>query len=128
MLAVATTLPARSAARTGRRLTTPPVPDHDEVDVVAGRQPLERVRPADAFGAGRQVQPGERGAVAQGDRGRTKARGLLGQEAGVRAGRERHDPECLRMRVEDLDGLAADRAGRAEERDAARPVPGSGVR
>ena len=35
LLAVATTLPARSAARTGRRLTTPPVADHHEVDVVA---------------------------------------------------------------------------------------------
>ena len=103
-------------------------PDHDEVDVVAGGQPFERVRPADAFRAGRQVQPGERRAVTQRDRGRTEARGLLGEEAGVRAGRERDDPEGLRMRVEDLDRLAADRAGRAEERDAARPVPRSGVR
>ena len=45
LLAVATTLPARSAARTGRRLTMPPVADDDEVDVVAGRELDQRVGP-----------------------------------------------------------------------------------
>ena len=128
LLAVATTLPARSAARTGRRLTTPPVADDDEVDVVAGRQLLERVRAADAFRAGRQVQPGERRAVAERDGRRPEARGLLGEESGVRPpvarATTRNASGCA---VEDVDRLAADRAGRAEERDAARPVPRSGV-
>ena len=44
LLAVATTLPASSAARTGRRLTIPPVRDDDEVDVVAGREVRQRRR------------------------------------------------------------------------------------
>ena len=128
LLAVATILPARSAARTGRRLTTPPVPTttRSTSSRVASRSSASGP-PTRSVPAGRS-SPASAGAIAQGDRGRTKARGLLREQAGVRAGRERDDPECLRMRVEDLDGLAADRAGRAEERDAARPVPSSGVR
>ena len=46
------------------------------------------------------------------------AASLLVERRLVRAGRQGDDAERVRMRREDVDGLAPDRAGRAEERDA----------
>ena len=66
-------------------------PDDDEVDVVAGRERLERVRAADPFRAGRQVQPGKAALVAERDRRGSEPGRLLGQQAGVRTGREGDD-------------------------------------
>ena len=120
LLAVATTLPARSAARTGRRLTTPPVRDDDEVDVVARRQRLERVGAADEPRAARQVQAGRGGLVAQRHDGGSESRGLLGEQRGVGARRQGDDPERVRLGRQHVDRLAPDRAGRAEQRDPAR--------
>ena len=56
LFAVATILPARSAASTGRSDTTPPGAHDHEVDVVAGRERLERVGAADPRRPGRQVE------------------------------------------------------------------------
>src|SRR3954468_5997192 len=80
LFAVATTLPARRAARTGRRLTIPPGPTitlstsargeagraapapagpHDHhVDVVAGRELDEGLLTAEPLGSRRQVDSG----------------------------------------------------------------------
>ena len=55
--------------------------DDDEVDVVAGRERLERVRAADPLRAGRQVEAGERRAVGERDGRRSQARGLLGEQS-----------------------------------------------
>ncbi len=97
--------------------------DDDEVDVVACREGLERIRPADPFRPGRQVQAGQRRAIGERDRDRPQARRLVGHETGIGARGERHDAERVRMGREHVDRLAADRAGRAEECDAARSIP-----
>ena len=94
--------------------------DDDEVDVVTGRERLERIRPADAFRAGRQVQAARPGVVGQCDRRRPEARGLFGEQRPIRTRRERGHDEGVRVRGEDLDRLAPDRSGRAEEGDALR--------
>ena len=60
LLAVATTLPARSAARTGRRLTTPPVPTTTRSTSSRVASASRASGAADAFRAGRQVEPGQR--------------------------------------------------------------------
>ena len=119
LLAVATTLPARSAARTGRRLTTPPVATIDEVDVVAGGECLERIRSPDALDGGWEVEARECGLVTERDGTGPQPAGLLREESRVGAGRECDDRECIGVRGKDLDGLASDRTRRAEERDAA---------
>ena len=93
--------------------------DDDEVDIVAADQRLEGVRAADPFGAGRQVQAAQRGVVGEGHGFGSEARHLLGEQPGVGTGRERHDLKGVRMRLEDIDGLPADGAGRAEEGDPA---------
>ena len=110
----------RSAARTGRRLTTPPVADDDEVDVVAGRQRLEGVRrrrrvPCRAAGPARRAP-----VIAEGDRDGRRRAACSASSPALRARRQGDDPEGVGMRGQDVDRLAADRAGRAEERDAAR--------
>ena len=117
LLAVATTLPARSAASTGRRLTTPPV-------AMTTRSTSSRVASASSASdpprrpCRRQVQAGQRGRIAERDRGRTEPGGLFGEERPVRAGRQRHDPERIRMAGQHVDRLSADRTGRADQRDA----------
>ena len=121
MLAVATTLPARSAARTGRRLTTPPVADDDEVDVVARRERLERVGAADALRARRQVQA--RPASSARRPPPAGAAACSSSSAAFDPAASATTRNALGMRREDVDRLAPDRAGRAEERDAAaRPA------
>ena len=92
-------------------------PDHDQVDVVAGREGLERVGPAHAVRAGRQVQAGQRGLVTERDGGRPEPGGLFGQERPVRPGRQRDDPERVGVPGQHVDGLSADRPGRADQGD-----------
>ena len=94
--------------------------DDDEVDVVACRERLEGVRATDALRAGRQVQAGYRRPVSERDGRRTQPGGLLGEERAIRTGRERDDPERLRVAREDIHSLAADRTGGADQGDAAR--------
>ena len=54
-----------------------------------------------------------------------RRRAWASSSARVAAGREGHDPEPVRVRLEHLDGLAADAPGRAEQRDAeAAPLSG----
>ena len=120
LFAVATTLPARSAARTGPRLTTPPVPTDHEIHVVPRRQALQRIVTRDALGPGGQVERAESVGGGQRDRGWPDSRRLLGEELAVAAGREGDDPEGVRVGRQDLDRLAPDRPGRAEQRHPAR--------
>ena len=119
--------PRASAARTGAGSTTPPVADDDEVDVVARRERLRASVAADALRAGRQVQPPMR----RRRRGRPRPAGAgaacSARSVAVRAGRERHDLE--RVRVARRGRRRAWRPiepGGAEERDAAGAAPGSG--
>ena len=109
LLAVATTLPARSAARTGRRLTTPPVATTTRSTssrVASSTQRLAR----GPFRAGRQVQAGERVAVRERHDRRPEPARLLRERRPVAAGREGDDPERVRVRGQDLDRLGPDRA------------------
>ena len=62
--------------------------DDDEVDVVAGREPLERIVAADAFRAGRQVQAAQPRLVAERD-GRAAGTGRPARRAGSRSSRSR---------------------------------------
>jgi hypothetical protein len=70
--------------------------------------------------AWRQVETGKALAVPEGDGDRPKPGRLLGQEVGVRSGREGNDGEGVGIRFEDLHGLSADRSGRPQEGDPAR--------
>ena len=108
LLAVATTLPAASAARTGRRLTIAAGRDDDEVDVVAGRDLGEA---SVAVGAGDGAR---RGAEPL-----RPAPSSDGRAFG--AGGEGDDLERVRMGAEHVERLRPDRAGRAEDGDAHRP-------
>ena len=72
--------------------------DDHQVDVVARRELLERVGPADPLRAGRQVQPGDGPGIAKGHGGGSQPRGLLGQQRPVGARRQRDDPEGVRVR------------------------------
>ena len=94
--------------------------DDHEVDVVPRGELDEGVRSADPFRAGRQVQAGHVIGVGEGDRGRPQAVRLLCEERGVGAGGEGDDPERIRERGQDVDRLASDRAGRADEGDPLR--------
>ena len=94
-------------------------PDDHEVHVVADRERLEGVRAADALGAGREVHRGQARRIGQADGPRTQAGHLLGERRGIRPGGQRDDLEGLGVRGEDVDRLAPDRAGRAEQRDPA---------
>ena len=91
LFAVATTLPARSAARTGRRLTTPPVPTTTRSDVVARRELDERIRAADARSPGREVEgatpSGPASATARGRRRRACSSSRCGLRCRSRARR-----------------------------------------
>ena len=102
------------------------MPTIDEVDVVAGGERLERVVATDAsVPAGRSS--GERGLVGERDGRRPAAGRLLREQLALRAGRERDDLEGVRVRLEDVERLAPDRAGRAEERDPAAVAVGAAL-
>ena len=89
----------------------PAGPDDDQVDVVAGRQGLERVCAADPRGPGREVERLVRGQ--RNERG-SKGAGLLGQYLPAPAGRQRDHAEPIGMTVQDVHRLAADRTRGAE--------------
>ena len=125
LFAVATTLPARNAARTGRRLTTPPVATTTMSTSSRVASDSRASPPPTRSVPGGRSSAREPGAVAERDDRRAETLGLLGEERGVGTRRERDDREGVGMRGEDVDRLAADRSGRAEERNAARsPLAG----
>ena len=94
--------------------------DDDQVDVRPGRQLDEGVRPLarDAARARRQL---ERVVGCQGDDARPEPGSLLREVGRPSAGREGDDLERVRMAPEDVERLATDRAGRAEEATRRRP-------
>ena len=94
-------------------------PDDDEVDVVADRQRLEGVGAADALGAGGRSIAARPAGSARATARRTQAGRLLGERRGIGPGGQRDDLEGGGVRGEDVDRLAPDRAGRAEQRDPA---------
>ena len=112
-------LPGTERGEDRAQADDPAGPDDHEVHVVPHRQGLEGVRATDPFRACRQVQPGQSGVVAQRHRPRPKPRDLVGEDRGVRAGGQRHDLEGVGMCSEDVDRLAPDRTGRAEQCDPA---------
>ena len=98
----------------------PPVPIDHEIDVVTRREGLERTGTPNAVRAGRKVGCGQGGIVAECDGGGPEPGRLLGQASDVRTGRERHDPEGVRVRGQHLDRLSPDRSGGPDQRDAQR--------
>ena len=116
MLAVATTLPAASAAITGRRLTIPPVPTTTRSTSSRVASSLERVGAADELLPAGGRAPARR-VVGDDHDGRPQPRGLLGQQRGCAPGRQGDHPERVGMGGQDVEGLTADGAGGAEERD-----------
>ncbi len=103
LLAVATTLPARSAARTEPQAHDPAGRDHDEVHVVARRE----LASASSV-APRAVTPGPR---------RRACSASSSAFVPAASATTRNAPG---MRGEDVHGLASDRAGRPQQRDPAR--------
>ena len=120
LLAVATTLPARSAASTGRRLTTPPVATTTRSTSSRVASSIERRVARGPFRALREVQTGEGVAFRECHDCRPQLPCLFRERRPIPAGRQCDDAEELRVRGDDLDRLGADRARGAEERDAAR--------
>ena len=125
LLAVATTLPARSAARTGRRLTMPPV-------ATMTRSTSSRVaKRSRASGSRSSVTPGgasrrvHRGPVRE-RRDRRSAGDQLGSEGlASRPGGDGDDPERFRTGAQQhVQRLTTDGAGGAQQRDPDRDRAG----
>ena len=118
LLAVATTLPARSAASVGRSDTTPPVP-------TITRSTSSRVASSTSASSPRTRRhaSGQVELVASSARATAlglRRRGLGLELRGVAARGEGDDLEPVGVGLEDLDRLPADAPGRAEQRDAER--------
>ena len=134
LLAVATTLPARSAARTGRRLTMPPVPTMTRSTSSRVASATSASAPADPSVPGGRSRPASAAGSRQGDGGWPQAGGLLRQQRRVPAGGEGHDLEARRgcaartstawRPIEPVDPSRATRPRRALP----RPAPVSGRR
>ena len=122
LLAVATTLPASSAASTGRRLTTPPVATITRSTSSRVAICDKRVGVIEPLGAVWQVQP--RGGLGVGQARPRAAAAAAPARPRVSASRPAasattsKSPVCAE--VEHVDRLAADGAGRAEQGDARR--------
>ena len=98
--------------------------DDDEVDIIAADERLQGVRTTDPIGIGWQVQAAEGGVIGEGYGLGSEPRRLLSEQRPIGTSRERHDLKGIRMRLEDIDGLSADGAGRAEQDDPAPRLPG----
>ena len=93
--------------------------DDDEVDIVAADDRLQGVRTTDPIGADWQVQAAQGGVIGEGYSFGSEPRRLLSEQGPVGTRRQCHDLKGVCMRLEDIDGLSADGAGRAEEDDPA---------
>ena len=93
--------------------------DDHEIDVVTRGELEERLVARGPIRAAREVQTGEGVGFRQRNDRRSQLPCLFRQRRPITAGRQPDDAEELRVRGDDLDRLGADRAGGAEERDAA---------
>ncbi len=120
-------LPGPQSGEDRAKADDPAGADHHEIDVGTGREGLEGVGAADAFRVDRQVQAGEGIRIVKGDGCRPEPGRLLGEQRAIGTGRERDHAERVRVSGQDVDGLAADRSGRADQGDPTRlgrgPVP-----
>ena len=123
LLAKATMRPARTAARVG---ASPAAPTMPAITQSAGRSAASTT----ASGPHADLDPGagqrllQRGIFRRvGDRGEARVRAprLLGQQRRVAVRGQRLDGELVAVAQQQIDRAAADRAGRAEDRDPARP-------
>ena len=127
LLAVATTLPARSAASTGRSETTPPVPTTTMSTSSRVASALERVLAARRA----RCPPGRSSAAPRPRARRRRAAGgaaCASSSAALRPVARATTAEPVRVRLEHLDGLAADAPGRAQQRDAEAAAPSANER
>jgi hypothetical protein len=92
--------------------------DHD-VDVLPRRQLDEGVVARRPFRAGREIQACEGIRIGKGHHVRSEPSGLIREHRAIVSGGERHDPEVVRVRRQDVDRLGPDRAGRSQERGTA---------
>ena len=121
LLAVATTLPARSAASVGRSDTTPPVPTITRSTSSRVASSTQRVLAPDA-GHARRAGRGATASSARATAAGREAPGLRLELRGVAAGGQGDDLEPVGVGLEDVDRLAADAPGRAQQRDADAPA------
>ena len=118
LLAVATILPASRAASTERSATRPPVATSTRSTSGRAAISCSASRPeARATPEGRSSRAAAACVCKRHDL-RPESAGLLLEKPRLGAGGQGHDPEAVGHLLEHLDRLAADRAPRAEQRDA----------